>query len=436
MVADAKVAWDEAVKGSMTKATFKNWSEMKSGILDRFYDKHPKRSKPAVNKAGVSFGSGQQLKDGFAGACGVALDNVREETLLPLSRQHPVIKTYLDWKQRTTFLGKYGEDSGFLDKLDGNNRVYPEWKQKAAGTGREGCANPNIQNFPRKGVGAGMRACIVPAKGCVFVGADFNSEEARIIAGMSGDKNMKLAFDAGKSLHGVTGMLMFSLNLEEGIDVQSYLKRHNAVVYGKEIPGKSMYDVAKTCNFALFYGGGAAKLADLLGISVEAAKGLKELHYQTFKTAIDWVRNQRKVAYARTASGRIRNIPYPKMEDVYTSLKMTPQDVGRWDEAREKFSRRVYNRELGLANAPIQGTGADIMKYTLATMWQSIGYNKDIRLVLSVHDEVVLEVLDDPQTIKRAQSELKYAMESAQRKYMRGVAIGVVEPIVSRVWEH
>jgi DNA polymerase I len=256
---------------------------------------------------------------------------------------------------------------------------------------------------------------------------------------------MLKAFEDGVDLHARTAEVMFGLKknsaylkaLESGVTPKEWTDETMAIVNGKVLSA-SYRSIAKTINFGLLYGMGATRLASKLRIDMNTARELLRLYKETYAVAINWLteqgnrieRPQDGRVYAVTVGGRRRWFEVPEFK--------LPRNVSGEEarEAQDKHKRTIAGIRRQLGNHPIQGSSSDITKYAIA-LWQRRGYNcKDMRLVATVHDELLIEVLDEPEIVELSRRRLGEVMESALRKYLKHVTIRPVGGKTSHYWNH
>jgi DNA polymerase-1 len=235
-------------------------------------------------------------------------------------------------------------------------RVHTNYAQAVAITGRLASSDPNLQNIPvRTAEGRRIREAFVAAPGSVLVSADYSQIELRIMAHISGDEAMLRAFAQGEDIHRATAAEIFGIDPEA---VESEQRRY-----------------AKVINFGLIYGMSAFGLAQNLGIERGAASNYIERYFQRFagvKQYMDETRLQAKArGYVETVFGRRLWLP----------------------EINSPNGPRRAGAERAAINAPMQGTAADLIKLAMIAVQDWIEKeNLATRMIMQVHDELVLEV--------------------------------------------
>jgi len=237
-------------------------------------------------------------------------------------------------------------------------RIHTSFAQTVAATGRLSSVDPNLQNIPiRTEMGAEIRKGFVPAPGHRFVSADYSQIELRVLAHLAGDPAFVEAFRAGRDIHRETAAVIFGVASEDVSPKQR--------------------DAAKTVNFATIYGIGPFMLAQKLGTSQAEAKAFIEQYFERFADVRRWLDEQiaraREQGYVETITGRRRYVP-----EVHA----------------KNWNIRQFG-ERAATNAPVQGSAADIIKIAMIDLHAALAspdHEPGIRMLLQVHDELVLEV--------------------------------------------
>ena len=273
-----------------------------------------------------------------------------------LSGQHPAVDLLLEYRELSKLKSTY-LDTLPLQINPKTNRVHTSLSQTGAVTGRLASSNPNLQNIPtRTDLGKQVRLGFVAAPGHLLLSVDYSQIELRIVAHMSGDEAMLDAFRAGQDIHAATAAAIYGVTLDQ---VTKEQRRH-----------------AKAINFGLIYGMsafGLSRTTDLtLGESENFVKDYFE-HFPGVKKFLDGIRVlAARQGYVETMLGRRRYFP---------NLANPANVAMRNREEREAI------------NAPIQGTAADIMKLAMIALPPALkSANLKSRMLLQVHDELVLEV--------------------------------------------
>ncbi|HEX2530387.1 MAG TPA: DNA polymerase I [Burkholderiaceae bacterium] len=278
-----------------------------------------------------------------------------EEVLQKLAEDYPLPKVLLDYRSLSKLKSTYTDKlPKMIDPKTG--RVHTNYAQAVAVTGRLASNEPNLQNIPaRTAEGRRIREAFIAAPGNVIVSADYSQIELRIMAHLSGDANMLRAFAEGEDIHRATAAEIFSV---APAAVNAEQRRY-----------------AKVINFGLIYGMSAFGLASNLGIERAAAQSYIEKYFVRFsgvKQFMDDTRAQAKArGYVETVFGRCLWLP----------------------EINSPNGPRRQATERAAINAPMQGTAADLIKLSMIAVqdWLEAEYLQS-RMVMQVHDELVLEV--------------------------------------------
>jgi DNA polymerase I len=278
-----------------------------------------------------------------------------EEVLEELALDHPLPKRILDYR------GIAKLKSTYTDKLPrmvnpATGRVHTNYGQAVAVTGRLSSTDPNLQNIPvRTAEGRRIREAFIAPPGHRIISADYSQIELRIMAHLSGDEALLRAFREGEDVHRATAAEIFGMPPAE---IASEQRRY-----------------AKVINFGLIYGMSAFGLASQLGIERAAAQSYMDRYFQRYPGVAEYMQRTRQTAredgFVETVFGRRLYLP----------------------EIRAQNQGRRQGAERAAINAPMQGTAADLVKLAMVAVqgWierDGIGS----RLVMQVHDELVLEV--------------------------------------------
>lgn len=310
-------------------------------------------------------GLGASIKKGKSGY------HTDAQTLADMRHESPIIDDILEYRQVTKLKGTYTD--ALVDAADENGRIHTDFKQALTATGRLSSAEPNLQNIPIKTkMGRELRRFFIAEDGYTLVDADYSQIELRLLAHISGDYTMTESFKSGEDIH----------------------RRTAAAVFGvpEEYVTEDMRKRAKAVNFGIVYGIGGYSLAKDIGTSVaEASRYIKSylMNYPDVDRYLEQVvADAERDGYTTTIMGRRRYIP---------ELKSSKAQM-------KAFGKRVA------MNAPIQGSAADIMKLAMLRAYDTIkAEGLDARIVMQVHDELIVEVRDDQaercKTILREQME-------------------------------
>lgn len=282
--------------------------------------------------------------------------STNEAVLEQLAPDYPLPKIILQnrslAKLKSTYTDKLPE---MISPKDG--RVHTTYAQAVAITGRLASNNPNLQNIPiRTAEGRRVRRAFTAPQGSVIVSADYSQIELRIMAHLSGDKTLIAAFQNGEDVHRRTAAEVFGTAPE---NVSSEQRRY-----------------AKTINFGLIYGMGQYGLAKSLGIDNLSAKNFIDRYFARYPGVAEYMQRTKEQAaaqgYVETLFGRRLYLP----------------------DIRNKNANARAGAERAAINAPMQGTASDLIKRAMIDVrnWLSDGIGS--KLVMQVHDELVLEVVE------------------------------------------
>jgi DNA polymerase I-like protein with 3'-5' exonuclease and polymerase domains len=433
------------------QVVFKNWSEYKKYHLEHWYETHEKMTRPAPLKSGVNFGSWMQVRDGF-NAIGIPVKSVGADELAPYAKRHPLVPVYLRYMEARKLVTVYGDEKSnkkaksFFEMLDASDRLRASYQQIGADTGRMSSYNPNFQQVPSDGLGAELRKNVIAEAGKVLVNADFSNIELRITAELSNDKFLLDAFASKQDLHAYTAKVMFNLDIPPEADPKEFTSSRKVILNGREL-GLTYRKAAKTINYMLLYGAGVNKLSAMMEVEKKDAKALQTLYYDTFKSAITFLKSQQSRldrarearedrVFAETRAGRRRwfDIPEKPIYPAATSGRMSVEEVDRWEEAMDQWKSELASIKRQLANTPIQGLSADITKTAAALWYEEVGYNPDMKLVAIIHDEFLVEATESH--AQQAADTLRRVMYTAMKQHLHVVDLGEVEAVTSDHWVH
>ncbi len=298
------------------------------------------------------------------------------EILEKLRPYHSIISDILDYRQVTKLKSTYAD--GLLKVADEDGIIHSNFKQTGTATGRLSSTDPNLQNIPvRTELGKELRRFFLPhSKNYVIIDADYSQIELRLLAHISGDDALIDAFVSGADIHTSTAATVF------GVD------RDNVTA--------EMRKKAKAVNFGILYGIGAFSLSDDLSVSVAQAKEYIDQYLAGYPKIDLYLKNVIQSAYdtgyVTTLFGRVRYIP----------------ELSGKNKVQQKFGERVA------MNSPIQGTAADLIKIAMIRVHDRLlREGLDARLILQVHDELLVEASRD--CAERAREILREEMEGAAK---------------------
>ncbi len=278
-----------------------------------------------------------------------------EETLEQLALDHPIARAILDYR------GMAKLKSTYTDKLPqminaATGRVHTSYSQATAVTGRLASSDPNLQNIPaRTAEGRRIREAFIAPPGHVLVSADYSQIELRIMAHLSDDAGLLTAFAEDRDIHTATAAEVFGVPLDAVSNDQRRM--------------------AKVINFGLIYGMSAFGLASQLNLERAAAQAYIDRYFARYPGVADYMQRTREAArrqgYVETVFGRRLYLP----------------------EINARNPQRRQGAERAAINAPMQGTAADLIKLAMIAVQRWIDEEKlASRLLLQVHDELILEV--------------------------------------------
>ena len=298
-----------------------------------------------------------------------------EEVLSFLANDNEIVRDILEWRQMVKLQSTYIDAlPNQVDEITG--RVHTDYMQTVAATGRLSSTNPNLQNIPiRTEKGRLIRkAFIARDENYTLLSADYSQIELRIIAALSGEENMILAFKNNEDIHKSTAAKVFNVPLEE--------------------VSKEQRSNAKTVNFGIIYGVSAFGLSNQTSLSRKESADLIEAYYATYPKLKSYMAEQvdfaRENGYVQTVLGRRRYL-----KDINSANMMVKSGA-----------------ERNAVNAPIQGSAADIIKIAMINIHKKLSEeNWKSKMLLQVHDELVFDVHNSE--LEKIQPMIKFEMENA-----------------------
>ena len=277
------------------------------------------------------------------------------DVLEQLAPDHPIIENILNYRQLTKLISTYLD--GIKADITDDGKVHTRYLQTLTQTGRLSSVDPNLQNIPvRTEEGRKVREAFVPShKGWKLFSSDYSQIELRVLAAISGDKNMREAFESGEDIHAATARRIFELDKDAVITPT--LRRQ-----------------AKAVNFGIVYGISSFGLAHNTGISNGDAKRFIDKYFNEYPGVKQYMEDSVKFAkehgYVETISHRRRYIP---------------------EIQSKRFQQRQFAERIAM-NSPIQGSAADIIKAAMIKM-QSVLKEKGLqaKMLLQIHDELIFE---------------------------------------------
>ena len=307
---------------------------------------------------------GKKTKNGYS---------TNAEVLESLRGMHPIIEKILDYRKLSKLSSTYV--TGLLKAVRADGRIHSTFNQTETRTGRISSAEPNIQNIPvRTKLGAEMRKFFVAQEGWTLVDADYSQIELRILAHISGDKNMIEGFRQGADIHRMTASQVFHVPFDE---------------VPPELRSRS-----KAINFGIVYGISAYSLSQDIGVSVKEAQQYIDDYLHTYEGVARYmkeaVEKARENGYVETLFHRPRYLP-----DIHAS----------------KAPLRAFSERVAM-NMPIQGTAADVIKLAMIRVYDRLASEGlKARLILQVHDELLVETPEEE--AEKVREIVEYEMEHA-----------------------
>lgn len=368
---DSMEKWGIRVKGEELKAYGEKLSirirELEKLIYEKageeFNINSPKQLGVILfEKMGIP--GGRKTKTGYSTAADI---------LEKLAPEQPIVNDILEYRQLAKLKSTYADGLSAVIEKDG--RIHSTFNQTITATGRISSTEPNLQNIPvRMELGRLIRKVFVPQEGYVFLDADYSQIELRVLAHMSGDEKLIQAYKEAQDIHRLTASQVFHVPFDEVTDLQ----RRNA----------------KAVNFGIVYGISSFGLSQDLSITRKEASEYIEKYFETYpriKTFLDqMVEEGKEKGYVSTMFGRRRPVPELKSSN---------------------FMQRSFGERVAM-NSPIQGTAADIIKIAMNRVYKRLEQEGlKSRLVLQVHDELLIETKEDE--IKKVSAILEEEMKGA-----------------------
>ncbi len=296
------------------------------------------------------------------------------DILMKLEDKHPIIPAVVEYRTYTKLKSTY-VDGLFAVKNETTGKVHTSLNQTVAVTGRLSSTDPNLQNIPvRLPLGRRLRKVFIPSENRTLLGADYSQIELRVLAHMSGDKNLLKAFNEGIDIHSMTASQVFATPVEE----VTSLERSRA----------------KEVNFGIVYGMSDFGLSENLKITRKEAKQYIEAYFANYpnvRTFMDQtIDTCKENGYVTTILNRRRYIP-----EIHS----------------KNFNLRSFGERTAM-NTPIQGSAADVIKVAMVNVYRAIkDQNLASKLILQVHDELIIDV--EPEELEQVEALLLGLMVQA-----------------------
>ncbi len=299
--------------------------------------------------------------------------STNEEVLIKLAAEHKLPKMLLEYRELAKLKSTYIDSLPELINPK-TGRVHTSFNQTVTATGRLSSSGPNLQNIPIKtDEGRKIRKAFIPSSSAgVLLSADYSQIELRILAHLSGDKQLAKAFREGLDIHSFTASLVFG-------------------VKEKEVTSE-MRSMAKTVNFGIVYGMSPYGLSQSLNIGVDKAKEFIDAYFERYPDVKQYleglITEARENGFVATILGRRRYIP----------------EINNQNMQIRQFAERTA------INAPIQGSAADVIKVAMIAIDEKLAKSgMKTKMTMQVHDELVFDV--PKQELDKAKKIVKEGME-------------------------
>ncbi len=309
-----------------------------------------------------------------------------------LEDDHPVVPLLLEHRTLSKLRSTYVDALPALVEPE-TGRVHTDFNQAVTATGRLSSSNPNLQNIPvRTEFSRRIRKAFLPQQDWWLISADYSQIELRILTHLSGEQVLIDAYNRGDDVHALTARLLL-----EKEEVSAEERR-----------------LGKTINFGVIYGMGAQRFARETGVSQAEAKEFLSRYKQRYPRVFAFLELQERLAlsrgYVETILGRRRPFHF----DPAGLGRLLGRDPLEIDLGVARRGGMEAQQLRAAANAPIQGSSADIIKLAMVTLHRALGQaGLPARLLLQVHDELVLEVA--PEALEEVESLTRTTMEQAVR---------------------
>ena len=339
-------------------------------------------------ETGFNYNSPIQVKASFA-RLGIPLENTTEETMAMVAARHPAIRKFMEYRKISKRLSAFGPE--WLRHIDSETgRIHTDF-WPLTGAGRYSSRDPNLQQIPRS---FEYRDCFRPPPGYIIIVCDYGQIELRIAAQITRDRVLREIYMRGEDAHRRTASIV------SGVPIDKVTKEQR--------------QAAKPVNFGLIYGLGAERLVVYslanygVAITLRQAKEFRRRYFDGYSGIRAWhdlaLRDGERTKMAKTLWGRRRFLD------------------------PEKHRNEFFN-------TPVQGTGADGLKRALREVYMRLKpYGREnVRMVHMVHDEIVLEVKDDPHVIEAVKPEIQQGMVDGIQGMLPNVPV-IAEADVGESW--
>jgi DNA polymerase-1 len=311
-------------------------------------------------------------------------------TLEKLQGDHPIIDSILEHRTLAKLKSTYVDALPNLvnPKTD---RLHTDFNQAVTATGRLSSSNPNLQNIPiRSEFSRQIRQAFIPREGWTLIAADYSQIELRILAHLSNEPILIEAYQNREDVHALTARLLF-----DKTEITPDERR-----------------LGKTINFGVIYGMGAQRFAREMGVSPSEGKEFISRYHQRYAHVFEYLESQKRCAiaqgYVETIRGRRRYFDFVG-QSVQDLRGRDPSEIDLND--LKKLSAQDSQSLRAAANAPIQGSSADIIKLAMVKLGQLLP-QYETKLLLQVHDELVFEA--PPQELEVIIAIIQSTMEQAE----------------------
>ncbi len=307
-----------------------------------------------------------------------------------LESDHPIVKMIIEHRTISKLLNTYVDALPQLIEKE-TGRVHTDFNQAVTATGRLSSSNPNLQNIPvRTEFSKRIRKAFLPQKGWKLLSADYSQIELRILTHLSGEEVLKNAYLKNEDVHSLTAKILFE---KDAIDADE--RR-----------------IGKTINFGVIYGMGAQRFARSTGVSLIEAKYFLSKFKERYPAVFKFLEYQERLAlsqgFVETLLGRRRYFHFNK-NGLGRLLGTPPNEIDLTTARRAGMEAQQLR---AAANAPIQGSSADIIKLAMIQLHSALRKTGlAAKILLQVHDELVLEV--NPKDLEETKLLVQHTMENA-----------------------
>ncbi|WP_069789738.1 DNA polymerase I [Cyanobacterium sp. IPPAS B-1200] len=304
-----------------------------------------------------------------------------------LEKDHPIIPEILQHRTLSKLKSTYVDSLPTLINSH-TQRIHTNYNQTVTATGRLSSSNPNLQNIPiRSEFSKQIRRAFIPQENWLFLGADYSQIELRILAHLSQEPILIEAYQNNQDIHTVTAQLLL-----DKTEIDSYER-----------------NLGKTINFGVIYGMGAQKFARKTGVSVKEAQQFIQIYQEKYAGIFNYLERMKREAlgngFVTTILGRRRYFNFGN--SALASLRgKAPESI---DLDKLKLNNYDAQALRAAANAPIQGSSADIIKMAMVKINELLS-SYESRLLLQVHDELVFEI--PPCEVEELTIKIKDIMEN------------------------